>query len=121
MNSVTEQEHAKMVRRLAKDGMAILDSLTANKCHLMHMAMGIAGEAGEIIDAIKKHVMYEKPIDILNIVEELGDIEFYLEGLRHSLLLTREIVLKANIDKLAGKRYPDGYSDAAATARADKQ
>jgi peptide deformylase len=34
---------------------------------------------------------------------------------------TVEEVLQHNIDKLDGKRYKDGYSDAAAQERADKE
>jgi len=88
--------------------------------NLAHMVLGIAGEAGEIVDAIKKKVIYDKPLDIDNIIEELGDLEFYMAGMRQLLGVSRKEVLAANVAKL-GKRYADGYSDAAAIARADKR
>ena len=109
----------EMVAALAKPGEQILASLTPEDCHTLHMAVGIVGEAGELIDAIKKAVIYRKPLDRVNVVEELGDLEFYMEGLRKKLNITREETLIGNIDKL-GKRYADGYSDKAAQARADK-
>jgi len=42
--------HNEMVRALTKPGTEILESLTPAKAHLMHMAMGISGEAGETLD-----------------------------------------------------------------------
>jgi hypothetical protein len=55
-----------------------------------------------------------------NVIEELGDIEFHLEGLRQQLGLTREQTLISNTDKV-GKRYVGySYSDQQAQDRADK-
>lgn len=113
--------HNEMVAKLAKPGKSILDSLTAESCDVLHMAVGISGEAGELLDAIKKHVIYGKPLDRENVVEELGDIEFYIEGLRQALDITRDETIEANIEKLWNGRYKAGaYSDAAAIGRADK-
>lgn len=109
-----------MVRVLAKDGAQILTELTPAKCHVWHMATGVAGEAGELLDAVKKHVAYNKRLDLANVIEELGDLEFYMEGLRSALDITREQTLEANYDKLMNKRYPNGFSNEAAIARADK-
>ena len=108
-----------MVTALAKPGEAIRNAITAEACHLLHMAVGISGESGELLDAIKKVVIYGKPIDRKN--EELGDLEFYMEGLRQGLNITREETLDANKLKLLGKRYASGsYSDQQAQDRADK-
>lgn len=113
--------HAQMVKALAQPGEQIVQRLTAPEAHALHMAVGICGEAGELLDAIKKHVIYKKPVDILNVIEELGDIEFYLEGLRQGFDISREQVLLANMAKLQ-VRYASGfYSDAQAQARADKE
>lgn len=112
-------DHEMLVARLGKPGSAILASMTPQKAHLLHMAVGIAGEAGELLDAIKKHVVYNKDLDIDNVIEELGDIEFYMCGLRGSLGIDRSITLEANIAKLE-RRYSRGYTDEAAQLRADK-
>lgn len=108
-----------MVSALVKPGQQIIDSLTPEKADLWHMATGVAGEAGELLDAIKKHVVYNKELDRENVIEELGDLEFYMEKLRQNLGITREETITATIDKLS-KRYANGYSDQAAQARADK-
>ena len=57
--------------------------------HVMHMALGIAGEMGEIIDALKKHHIYGKILDQANIVEEVGDVAYYVAGL---LSMTPELL-----------------------------
>ena len=117
----SEVEFNNMVAALAKPGHEIMASLTQNECHLIHMVLGISGEAGELLDAVKKHTVYNKPLDRQNVIEELGDLEFYMQGLRDSLSISREETLKATIDKL-GKRYPNrSYSNQDAIARADKQ
>lgn len=63
-----------MVTRLAKAGKAIRDSLTDQGCHIIHMTLGIAGELKEIRSAMLRG-------DRANLIEELGDYEFYLEGI----------------------------------------
>jgi len=112
--------HEEMVKALVKPGSDILAQMDENTMGLIHMIMGIAGETGELVDAIKKWAIYWKPIDMENVIEELGDIEFYLEGLRQQLGVTRQETLEKNIEKL-GKRYSSGsYSDRQAQERADK-
>lgn len=110
----------KMVKALAKPGQAIVETMTAPEAHLLHMAVGVVGEAGELIDAVKKAVIYNKPLDRENVIEELGDIEFYMEGLRQGVGITREECLAANVAKLSKRYTAMHYSDAAAQARADK-
>lgn len=113
--------HGQMVQALAKDGADIIRDLTPFHAHLWHMASCIQGEAGELFDAIKKPVIYATgEFDMANVLEELGDIEFYLQGLRSALGITRDDTLRANMQKLS-KRYASGsYSNEQAQARADK-
>lgn len=113
-------DYAKFVAQITKPGRDIAASLTPEEAHLIHMIMGIAGEAGELLDSIKKHVIYQKPLDLANVREELGDIEFYLQGLRNGLQLDRQSIIDENYGKLS-KRYSAGtYSNEQAITRADK-
>jgi NTP pyrophosphatase (non-canonical NTP hydrolase) len=113
-------DYSKMVRTLAKPGEDILATLTPEKVHVWHMASCIPGEAGECFDGVKKWILYGKPLDRANVVEELGDLEFYMEGLRQGMGISREETLNANIVKLS-KRYASGkYSNQQAQKRADK-
>ena len=119
-----QTKHQAMVTALVKPGQDILDTLTPKKIDLLHMAVGVVGEAGELIDAVKKHVVYNKELDRENVVEELGDLEFYLEGVRQNLDITREETLEHNMDKLLTSekaRYKLGkYTDKQAQNRSDK-
>ena len=49
--------------------------------HINHMCLGIVGEMGELVDAIKKAYVYGKGVDQTNIVEEVGDVSWYTAGL----------------------------------------
>ncbi len=113
-------EFKDMVKALAKDGDTIASEITGTDAHLLHMAIGVSGEVGELIDAIKKFVIYRKDLDLPNVIEELGDIEFYIEGIRQGLGISRQETLDATIAKLS-KRYEDmTYSDKSAHDRKDK-
>lgn len=116
---MNDQDYERWVMSKAKPGQNIICQMTPAKAHLLHMAMGASGEAGELLDAIKKAVIYNKWLDRDNVIEEMGDLEFYMAGLRKEIGVTREEVISSNIAKLE-KRYAAGYSDKAAQERADK-
>jgi len=100
---------------------ALLKDMPNAGDNLMHTAAGISGEAGELLDAVKKHWAYGKPLDMENVREELGDIMFYVTAMMNVLDLDEEEIIWANVEKLEA-RYPGiTYSDAAAIARADKE
>lgn len=71
------EEHKDMVLRLNKPAAVILETLTEEKINILHMAVGIAGEAAELMTAS----LDESGIDIDNLKEECGDFEYYLRGL----------------------------------------
>ena len=112
--------HPQLVRTLVKSPAAIIPQLNYDKVDLIHAVMGITGEAGELLDAVKKFAIYDKPLDRENVIEELGDLEFYMEQLRQRLNITRDETLTGNIAKLKVRYDGLKYSDAAAHARADK-
>lgn len=112
--------HPELVKNLCKPGVDITLYMTGQQAHCLHMAVGACGESGELIDAVKRWAIYQHELDRENVVEELGDLEFFLQGLRDSLGITREETIQHNIEKLT-KRYGDKYSDQAAKERKDKQ
>ena len=95
----------------------IMDS---KRYDLLHATLGIAGESGEIVDAVKKHVIYNKELDIVNMREEIGDVMWYIALVCRTLEFDLEEILQENINKLM-TRYPEKYTDALATERLDKQ
>lgn len=81
-------DYATFVAGLKKPGDAILTSLDADKCDAWHMASCIPGEAGELMDCLAVHLT-GGTIDRDNLIEELGDLEFYMEGLRGRVGINR--------------------------------
>lgn len=75
---------------------------------MLHAAVGLAGEAGEVLDVIKKVVFVGKFFDRKTLVKELGDVEFYLQAIRNATDISRDEVLVENIKKLES-RHPDGF------------
>src|SRR5437764_1204166 len=53
-------------------------ALTELQSDLLHAILGISGEAGELVDAFKKELIYGKTLDIENLKEEAGDILWYM-------------------------------------------
>jgi NTP pyrophosphatase (non-canonical NTP hydrolase) len=88
--------------------------------HLDLAALGLAGESGEVVDLIKKHVHHGKPLDRSRLVAELGDVLWYLAYLASIEGIDLAEVATANSRK-SRARFPDGFSFAAANARADEK
>lgn len=87
----------------------------------LHAALGVCGEAGELADAIKKAVVYGKKEDMPNIIEELGDLRFYLQAIQNIYGIPEQVILQYNAEKLAKRYVSLRYSDEQAIQRADKQ
>lgn len=111
--------YAAFVQSRLKDGGDILKTVTPVQANLLHLALGVAGESGELVDTIKKHVIYNKPLDVANIDEECGDLLFFINAMLTAVGLDEEGCKRRNVEKLM-KRYASGYSDRAAQERADK-
>lgn len=75
----------------------------------MNMAMGLAGEAGETVDYLKKHLFHGHALDTEHLVKELGDVLFYIAALAtiHGVLL--DDIAYSNVEKLKA-RYPQGFN-----------
>lgn len=112
--------HSELVAALMKPGRDILGQMTPQKANLMHIAHQFADEAGEIVSAIKKHTCYNQELDVNNLVEEIGDLQFAIEALCQAINRSPGFCMAVNIEKLT-KRYGGFYSDQAAKDRADKK
>lgn len=74
-------------------------------------ALGLAGEAGEVVDLLKKHLGHGHPVDREKLKKELGDVLWYLSDLARLFDIKLSDVAEANIEKLR-RRYPNGFSKA---------
>lgn len=77
-----------------------------NKDPLMNGLLGLAGEAGEVVDYMKKVLFHDKEFNRTALVKEAGDLCWYLNLILVTMGITWEEVLEANIKKLEA-RYPD--------------
>ena len=84
-----------------------------------NMCMGLAGETGETIDIFKKHIYQGKDLDINDVIEEIGDILWYIANLCNVNKITMKECMESNVEKLR-KRYPNGFSIKDALERVDK-
>ena len=76
---------------------------------LINSVMGLCGESGEVIDLVKKHVSHGHPLNREKLIDELGDVAWYLAECATVLDVSLEEILERNIEKLK-KRYPEGFS-----------
>ena len=77
---------------------------------LLHASMGLVTEAGEFQDMLKKHVFYGKPLDEVNLKEEIGDLLWYCAIALEALDTDFQAVMQTNIDKLKA-RYPEKFTE----------
>jgi NTP pyrophosphatase (non-canonical NTP hydrolase) len=98
----------KAARTCAKIDGAIMDDL--------HMVLGMQTEAAEIADVYKKTIAYKKPLDFVNIKEEIGDLMFYIVNMCNMNGWDLRDILDTNIAKLEA-RYPEKFTEEQAINR----
>lgn len=65
-----------------------------------YLALGLAGETGEVIEIVKKSIRAGQPVDQTEIGYELGDVLFYLTRLADKHGLTLAHLISMNVEKL---------------------
>lgn len=111
MKTVTETYIEGVLRTepSVEDYEKIIARIDVKTMRLLHAAMGLCTEAGEFMDQIKKHIMYGAELDEINLIEELGDGNWY-EGIAiDTLLFSFAEVLHKNNAKLR-KRFPEKFT-----------
>lgn len=82
----------------------------------LHMVLGMVTEVAELADVFKKDMAYGKPIDWVNVGEEVADVMWYLVNFCRINNISLERELDKNINKLM-VRFPDKFSGEAAINR----
>ena len=77
---------------------------TANKelssyDQLRNAVYGLNGESGEVIDILKKHEFQGHELNVPKLIDELGDVAWYLALACTALNITIDDVIQKNIDK----------------------
>ncbi|QAT43463.1 nucleoside triphosphate pyrophosphohydrolase family protein [Aminipila luticellarii] len=75
---------------------------------ILNGVMGLNGEAGECIDIVKKALFQGHLLDDEKLLDELGDVLWYVAITAEGIGATLDEVAQHNIDKL-NKRYPEGF------------
>lgn len=81
--------------------------------------MGLSGEAGEATDYLKKVLFHGHRMDEEVLIEELGDVLWYVAALLTTMNSTMELCMATNIAKL-NKRYPSGFNSKDSINRKDQ-
>ena len=75
---------------------------------VLHMALGISGESGEVSEKLKKIIRDQKgdlsQLDLDGVKKELGDVLWYLALMADLLGLSFQEVAELNIEKLASRK-----------------
>ena len=74
----------------------------------LNATLGVAGEAGEFADLMKKVHFHGVPVDRDKVLKELGDVLYYVTIAAYEHGFDLEDVAIANNKKLAA-RYPSGF------------
>ena len=92
------------------------EQLSRVNLRILHALMGLQTETGELTDAVKRHIFYGAELDKVNLVEEIGDVFWYIAILLDELKVdvgdkaSFEHAMKVNIEKLRA-RYPNKFSE----------
>ena len=81
-------------------------------------ALGLAGEAGEVANHVKKGVFHGHGLDLEKLKNEIGDTLWYAAALCTTLGLDLSEIMQANVKKLE-VRYPNGYNSEDSKRRVD--
>lgn len=85
---------------------------------LVVAVLGLVGESGEVADRLKKHLGQGHDLDVNRVIEELGDVLWYVAETASALGVDLELVAEANLAKLRD-RYPHGFDTIRSRERGD--
>src|ERR1022692_3937642 len=92
------------------------EPLSQEETDKLHCVIGMTTEVGELMDAFKRSIYYGKPLDAVNVGEEIGDIMWYVSNMCRLMDLDLEVLMERNISKLR-VRYPEKFSSESALNR----
>lgn len=91
-----------------------------NDVMIVWNAIGLAGEAGEVAELVKKGIFHQHGLDLVKFRNEIGDVLWYTAALCTKCGFDMGEIMEENIEKLR-IRYPAGYTAADSVRRVDVQ
>lgn len=102
MNKLTLNDYQNYASRTARAG-------GDGQQRLIIAALGLAGEAGEFANMVKKLTAHGHDIEPEILADELGDVMWYVAEAATALGISLGSIGQDNVNKLK-KRYPEGFS-----------
>lgn len=87
-----------------------------SKSYTTDILLNLINEFGDVVDSVKKYITNGKRMNKINALEEIGDIEIYLEGLRHELNTTPKLMAAATITPRLQEKRPAAFHAAPCSA-----
>ena len=125
MNNMNANEYQKLAKRTApsvavqNEGLIEKMRLNPPLATMLVAGMKLSSESGELNDSLVKHVCYNQSLDVENLIEECGDLLWYIALLLECCNTDMSVCMEENIEKLR-IRYPKKYTDELAKIRLDK-
>lgn len=98
---MTLNEYQDLAQRTSRKDLGPMD-------HVMNGLLGLAGESGECCDVVKKSLFQDNRAIRDKLLDELGDVLWYVQETAKGLGLRLETIAEHNIAKLK-RRYPEGF------------
>lgn len=111
-SNLTLTEYQRLAERTAGAG-------KEGERRLIISALGLAGEAGEFANLVKKLTAHGHEISRETLSDELGDVLWYLAEAATACNLDLGHIARQNVLKLQ-KRYPDGFDSHRSIHREDR-
>ena len=103
------QEFQKFINgRYTADRVPVRAANLAHNAELVHALLGLSGETGELVDLIKKHLMYNRPLDWKAAMLEVGDVAHALFRIMELLNMSFEAVMHSHVEKLKARDAANG-------------
>ena len=90
--------------RYMRDSLRTADRSNMDRLKL-ECTLGLCGEAGEVAEQVKKHFFHGHELDKRHMIEELGDVAWYLAVLCDAIGSDLDTVMEENLKK-AGTALP---------------
>lgn len=107
----------KIVEYSAEANKTIPDYLSKNNL-MLNACLGLSGEVGEVVDLVKKYFYQGHELKVNKVIEELGDVLWYINEMAIGCDTSLEEIAKLNIGKLR-RRYGNQFSSEKSINRSD--
>lgn len=108
----TPQYNAATFADYQRDAARTINPYQTQRDNIANFALGLAGEAGEVAEPIKKHLYHARSLDVVELSKELGDVLWYVAALCSVFNLDMGTIARENIAKLRA-RWPGKFGEPA--------